>query len=145
MAEVIEVRAATVDDFDAVYTMICELENEAFNEKELNLIYRENLKNDSILYWIAEMGGQSVDFLSLHIQNLLHHAGPAAEIQELFVRSDQRGNGIGTRLVEHARAEAIKRGCKVFEVTTNIKREATHRFYERCGFTRTHYKFTDPL
>jgi len=125
--------------------MICELEDETFSAKEFETMYKKNLGNPDIYYWIAELNNKAIGCISLYIQNLLHHNGPVAEIQELFVDSDQRGGGIGTHLVDEARKQARERGCKMFEVTTNVKREATHRFYERCGFQRTHYKFTEVL
>ncbi|HEY4487606.1 MAG TPA: GNAT family N-acetyltransferase [Candidatus Paceibacterota bacterium] len=138
-------RKAEIDDFECVYKMISDLENEAMDKDFLLHSYKQNLANKDVSYWLAVSNEQPIGFISLHVQNLLHRNGPVAEIQELFVDSEFRGAHIGQRLVETAREEAIKRGCKRFEVSTNVKREGAHRFYERLGMQRTHLKFTQTL
>ena len=144
-SQAVTLRAATVDDCNAVYRMMCELESETFDQVSFEQTFKANLKDERVGYWIAETGGRPVGFISLHIERVLHRRGPIAEIQELFVQSDQRSKGLGTLLVAHARAEAKRQGCVRLQVATNMKRERAQQFYERCGFERTHYKFTETL
>jgi PhnO protein len=86
-----------------------------------------------------------VGFLSCHVQQLLHHAGPVGEIQEMYVLPDWRSQGVGQQLVEYLVAIARQEGWVNLEVTSNRRRIRTHAFYERMGFTATHVKLVMPL
>lgn len=138
----VQLRQAQISDLDIIYNQICELEDQRLDKSIFEKIYKENLKKENIYYIVAEYDGKVVGFISLYIQNLLHHNGNSGEIQELFVDHDIRGKGIGTKLIGYARSIADENNCKVFEVTCNLKREKTHEFYEREGLYKTHYKFT---
>lgn len=56
-------------------------------------------------------------------------------IWDLRVRPEDRGRGIGTRLVAAAADWARARGCTELKVETQNTNVAACRFYERCGFT----------
>lgn len=53
-------------------------------------------------------------------------------IEWLFVRDDQRGTGLGTRLVRAAEDEATRRGCVVMRVNTHTFQAPD--FYARLGY-----------
>lgn len=58
--------------------------------------------------------------------------GGYAMIEWLFVRDDQRGTGLGTRLVRAAEEEAAGRGCVVVRVNTHTFQAPA--FYARLGY-----------
>lgn len=140
MEEII-LRAAKLTDTDSIYDKICELEQEKLNKNQFEDIFKQNLSKRNIYYIVAEYQGKLVGFMSLYIQNLLHHGGAVAEIQELFVDTTLRGKGLGTKLIEYARKISKMNKCVTFEVSCNLKRESTHVFYEKSGFSKTHFKF----
>ncbi len=137
-----QIRTAQPTDLNSVYSMVCALENSVLEKQKFENIFYNNLRNNNIHYIIAESSDNVVGFMSVHIQTLLHHSGLVAEIQELFVHEDVRGGGVGRRLVDYAKQIASKNKCEILEVSCNIKREAAHKFYEREGLMKTHYKFT---
>jgi GNAT superfamily N-acetyltransferase len=61
-----------------------------------------------------------------------------ATVEAVRVRSDQRGNRLGERLMKWAIDEARTRGCGLIQLTTDASRADAHRFYERLGFTASH-------
>lgn len=139
----ISLRKVEKEDAKQVHTLICELEND--NNIDFGLfeeLYERNIAASGVVYVLAETDGDVVGFGSLHIQNLLHHLGKVAEIQELVVRENQRGRGIGSMIVNYLKQEAIRQGCCLIEVSCNRKREQSHLFYEREGFHKSHFKFT---
>lgn len=133
---------AQSEDAEAVYRLICELEGAGLPRSEFDRVYQSNLKNSDVLYLVCRLGGSVVAFGSLHTQLLLHHCGPAAEIQELAVLPGLRGNSIGSALFAALKEEARQRGCVLLEVCCNVRRLRAHRFYEKCGMERSHFKFT---
>lgn len=139
------IRAATEQDAPIVYDFICLLEESALDVDAFNAVFQRNLRNPDIHYLVAERLGTLLGFVSCHIQHLLHHAGKVGEIQELFVRSDLRSQGIGQKLIVALNALAQKEDLINLEVTTNQKRLDTIRFYERELFTRTHVKLVKPI
>lgn len=133
---------AKSEDAQAVYRLICELEGSDLSRSEFDRVYQSNLENPQILYLVCRREGKIAAFGSLHTQLLLHHCGPAAEIQELAVLPGLRGNGIGAALFAALKKEAARRGCVLLEVCCNRERLRAHRFYEKCGMKRSHFKFT---
>lgn len=134
------IRNAHATDVEVLYAMLCELENEKLDKQRFTEVFLKNLANENITYCIAELHNQPIGMASCHVQLLLHHAAPIAEIQEMYVNPEFRSQGIGQRLVKAIMVFARQQGAHQLEVTSNQIRTATHRFYEREGFHRTHYK-----
>ncbi|MBT2467918.1 GNAT family N-acetyltransferase [Streptomyces sp. ISL-66] len=68
-----------------------------------------------------------------------------ALVEAVRIRADRRGGGLGAGLMERAVERARERGCGLMQLTSNKRRGAAHRFYERLGFTRSHEGFKLPL
>ena len=70
---------ATAQEMEAVYSLICQLEEQALPPADFERIYLENLQNPAVCYLLCQDQGEVLGFCSLHIQALLHHAGKIAE------------------------------------------------------------------
>lgn len=68
-----------------------------------------------------------------------------ALVEAVRVRADRRGEGLGAELMRLAAERARGRGCGLVQLTSNKRRTAAHRFYERLGFARSHEGFKLPL
>jgi GNAT superfamily N-acetyltransferase len=75
------------------------------------------------------------------VPNLSHIGRPYAIVEDVVVDVSRRGLGIGEALVRQAIAMAREAGCYKLVLTSNRRRTDAHRFYERLGFTATHYGF----
>jgi PhnO protein len=139
------IRHAEPGDSRAVFELICDLESSSFDYPCFEKLYLGNLSNEGIIYLVSEEEGEVTGFLSCHGQALLHHMGKVFEIQELVVKESLRNRKIGELLLRRAEELVKQGGDRFIEVATNIKREAAHRFYDKCGYARTHYKFTKDL
>ncbi|MCX5196563.1 GNAT family N-acetyltransferase [Streptomyces sp. NBC_00249] len=64
-----------------------------------------------------------------------------ALVEAVRVRADRRGGGLGAELMRLAVDRARARGCGLVQLTSNKRRGAAHRFYERLGFERSHEGF----
>lgn len=136
----LSIRSARPSDADALHRMLCDLENEDIEIRRFTDVFLTNLRNENILYLIAELDDQPVGMASCHVQSLLHHAAPVAEIQEMYVDSSVRSRGIGQEFVRVLLHFARQRGACQLEVATNQTRLDAHRFYEREGFQKSHFK-----
>ena len=77
-------------------------------------------------------------FQSTVLQHLLHGGARVVQLEAVFVRSTERGRGVGTHMMRWALEDARAKGCTRAELTSQKRRKAAHRFYERLGFVRSH-------
>ncbi|CAN5803698.1 GNAT family N-acetyltransferase [soil metagenome] len=86
--------------------------------------------------WVMEDGGEVVGWLSL---GDFYDARPAyhatAEIG-VYVREDQRGKGVGRRLVEEAVRRGPEFGLKTLTAGAFAHNEASVRLFEGMGFRK---------
>lgn len=136
---------ATAQEMEAVYSLICQLEEQVLPPADFERIYLQNLQNPAVCYLLCQDQGEVLGFCSLHIQGLLHHAGKVAEVQELVLCPQARGAGAGRALMEAAKQKARQEGCLQIEVCCSLRRQDAHQFYEHIGLEKSHYKFTAPL
>ncbi|WP_371679108.1 N-acetyltransferase family protein [Streptomyces sp. NBC_01276] len=64
-----------------------------------------------------------------------------ALVEAVRIRADRRGGGLGAELMGLAVERARGRGCGLVQLTSDKRRTAAHRFYERLGFARSHEGF----
>jgi len=95
---------------------------------------------------VAELGGEVVGVCQLIVfRHLQAKGGRCAEIESVHVHPDHRGSGVGAALLRDAIERARALGCYRVQLTSNVRREDAHRFYDRLGFAPTHVGFKMPL
>lgn len=55
-------------------------------------------------------------------------------LEDLYVRENARGSGLGRALVERAAARASERGCRRIELDVAVENEVARRLYAAAGF-----------
>jgi ribosomal protein S18 acetylase RimI-like enzyme len=63
-------------------------------------------------------------------------SGRLSRIEDLIVKVDARGRGVGKALTEAAIAHAQSVGSKAVDLTSNPARSAANRLYQQLGFER---------
>jgi len=94
---------------------------------------------------VAECDGNVRGLLDWHVMTTVHRPRPVGRIVALVVAEGQRGQGIGRALVEEAERRMRSRGCEKMEVTSNLRLDRAHRFYEGLGMERSSYRFAKDL
>ena len=138
----ISIRQAVPEDVTSIYLFVNELEETVFDQAAFSAHYYHNLQQPYVHYLVAEDEGKVIGFISCHGQILLHHNGLVYEIQEMFVAKEYRSKGVGALLLKSLEERLAGEDYKLLEVTSNIRRKDTHRFYLNNGFSQTHLKFT---
>jgi putative acetyltransferase len=59
-----------------------------------------------------------------------------AELHRLYVRPDQRGRGLGSRLVYQAEAHARSKGASRIVLWSDTRFVTAHRLYKRLGYVQ---------
>lgn len=67
------IRKAESNDLDIIYGFICVHENKVFDYELFKGIFEENLVITDYVYYVAELHGKVVGFISFHTQKLSHH------------------------------------------------------------------------
>ena len=139
------VRAATAADARALCALVGDMEGEELDLAAFARRLGAQLADSRYSCLVCDEGGEVLGMLNLRIEDQLHLARPVAEVMELVVVPGRRGEGLGARLLESACRAAVERGCELLEVTSKFERRDAHRFYEREGMSKTHYRLSMPL
>ena len=138
----LSIRDAQLADVAALGRLIRELGYEA---SEADVAERMRLLFENGLPPLVADDEGIVGCLTLWITQVLHRPRPVGRISLLVVAEAMRGRGIGQALVTAAEARLAERGCGLIEVTSNLRRERAHVFYERLGYERTSFRFGKTL
>ena len=138
-------RPAEGRDLDAVYALVCDMEAKELPYAAFAEIFSAQLADGARLCLVCELDGAVAAVCNLRFEYQLHHAARVAEIMELAVAPGYRNRGLGADLLREAAVAALAQGCVQMELACNTLRRDAHRFYEREGFKRYHYKFSKPL
>ncbi len=91
---------------------------------------------------VAERDGEVVGTLQFSfLPGLANNGMWRGQLENVHIRADQRGKGLGGEMVAWAVARCRERGCAVVQLTSNKLRSDAHRFYERLGFVKSHEGF----
>ncbi|MGC0376260.1 N-acetyltransferase family protein [Streptomyces sp. SAI-229] len=147
----LEIRAAVADDVPAIVGMLADdplgARRESPDDLSPYLTALERLDADPNQHLVvAVREGRVVGTLQLTVVPGLSRRGATRSIIEAVrVHADERGSGLGSRLVKWAIDVSRREGCQLVQLTSDNTRTDAHRFYERLGFTTSHVGFKLPL
>ncbi|WP_405841919.1 GNAT family N-acetyltransferase [Streptomyces sp. NBC_01518] len=143
----LEIRAAVTEDVPAIVGMLADdplgSQRESPDDLTPYLAALDRLTADPNQHLVvAVREGRVVGTLQLTVIPGLSRKGATRSIIEAVrIHADERGSGLGTRLIEWAIAESRRQDCQLVQLTSDVTRTDAHRFYERLGFTASHVGF----
>lgn len=143
----LEIRPAALPDIPAVVAMLADDPLGAQRESPDDLApYRaafQRLADDPNQHLVvAVRDGVVVGILQLTVIPGLSRRGSTRSIIEgVRIHTDERGSGLGTRLIQWAVDESRRQDCQLVQLTSDATRTDAHRFYERLGFIASHVGF----
>ncbi|MFI1563668.1 GNAT family N-acetyltransferase [Streptomyces sp. NPDC020490] len=141
------IRPATADDVPAIVAMLADdplgARRESPDDLSPYLAALDRLTSDPHQHLVvAEREGRVVGTLQLTIVPGLSRRGATRSIIEAVrIHADERGSGLGTRLIEWAIDRSRRLDCQLVQLTSDRTRTDAHRFYERLGFEPSHLGF----
>jgi Sortase and related acyltransferases len=142
-----EIRPATAADIPAVVAMLADDPLGAGRESPDDLApyhaaFRRLADDPNQHLVVAVREERVVGTLQLTvIPGLSRRGSTRSVIEGVRVHADERGGGLGTKLIQWAVDESRRQDCRLVQLTSDATRTDAHRFYERLGFTASHVGF----
>jgi GNAT superfamily N-acetyltransferase len=139
----ITIRPANLDDETAVLDLIPQLFDPPggsppqYSRERGSTGFRWAVAQPDADVLLALDGDRLVGLSSVHHDIQSIRFGPRCWLQDLVVRDDRRGQGIGGELVRASFAWAKERGCTHLELSSGAGRVDAHRFYKSQGMTQS--------
>ena len=144
----VEIRAATEADLPSILALYVEVEDDGrvlLIEEARSIFVRMKSYPDYTVY-VAMLSGSVIGTFELLIMdNLAHMGSPSGVLEDVVVHRDWQGKGVGKQMVRFAMDRCRERGCYKLALSSNLRRETAHRFYEGLDFRRHGYSFVVEL
>ena len=140
----VHVRSAVVADAERVSLLITELGYPTNDEAMRNRL-AVILGDPDYATFVAESGTNVIGVAGGSLDWYYEKDGRYSRILVLAVSSSARGIGIGSQLVSAIEQWAGSNGAREVFVNSGVQRKDAHRFYERCGYSRTGFRFVKRL
>ncbi|MFE7426322.1 MULTISPECIES: GNAT family N-acetyltransferase [unclassified Streptomyces] len=143
----LDIRPATPADLPAIVAMLADDPLGARRESPDDIApyhaaYRRLADDPNQHLMVAVRENRVVGTLQLTvIPGLSRRGATRSVIEGVRIHVDERGSGLGSRMIEWAVDESRRLDCQLVQLTSDVSRTDAHRFYERLGFTASHVGF----
>jgi GNAT superfamily N-acetyltransferase len=145
-----EVRKAASEDADRIFRLIRELADAVGFAEQAPLIdigiwtatLKKMLASPDWVFLLALEDGEALGLVMFFVRPTLTTGMNRATITEMIVTENARGKGVGRGLIEEAKRQALKSGCSILAVSTELDNAGATGFYKKMGFTqeRTYFE-----
>lgn len=143
MADV-EIRDAVMGDAEQVSKLVTELGYPTTVEAMRNRL-ATILIDPNYATLVADTAGAVVGVAGAILSRYYEKDGIYSRLAVLAVSSTAQGLGIGGKLVEAIESWSTAKGAREVFVNSGLHRGRAHDFYERCGYSRTGFRFVKEL
>ncbi len=140
----LKLRSATIDDIKSILQIYAEaLDNgDILPVEKAKIIFLKQAKYPDYQVFVAEINNKTVGtFALLIMENMAHLGTPSAVVEDVGVLPEMQGKGIGKAMMEFALKYAKEKGCYKMSLSSNLRREKAHQFYESLGFKKHGFSF----
>ena len=144
----IEIREANEKDLPEVLSLFNQpdVDQYVLSIKDAQRIFCQITNYPNYKIFVAEADQKILGTFSLLVMDKLSHMGAKSGIvDDVVVHPDWQGKGIGKKMMQFAMDRCKKSGCYKLMLSSNIKRELAHQFYEKLGFKKHGYSFAVKL
>ncbi|MES2425162.1 MAG: GNAT family N-acetyltransferase [Pseudomonadota bacterium] len=136
----VTIRAATQADLPAVLALYAQPDmdrGQVLPLAQAEAVFARFARHPDYTLYIAEENGAAVGTFALLIMPNLGHMGtPSGVVEDVVVAPSHQSRGIGRRMMAFAQRVCAEKGCYKMALSSNLKRERAHQFYESLGFTQ---------
>lgn len=125
-------RSARRDDAEAIAALFTE---EGYPAGPSDIVERlERFDSPYSTVQVAEIGGEVVAFVAVHILPRFEHSDRIGRVLALVVDAGARERGLGHLLMTEAQRVSVAAGCAYLEVTAGHHRPEAQSLYESLGY-----------
>ena len=139
-----KIRNATVTDAEPIGRLITELGYPTTTAEMADRL-TAILNDPSYVTFVAVQDTNVIGVAGATLSLYYEKDGIYSRLAVLAVSSTARGLGIGHQLVEAVERWSAGRGAREVFVNSGFHRDDAHVFYERCGYSRTGFRFVKRL
>jgi GNAT superfamily N-acetyltransferase len=138
------IREATPDDIPQILNIYSSagVGEVHFSVEEATVHYGRLKQYPSFHLYIAFIDQNAAGTYELLIMdNMAKRGRRSGIVEDVAVDPRYQGRGVGRAMLRHAREQCRDANCYKLLLSSNLKREGAHRFYESIGFERHGYSF----
>ena len=133
------VRAASEADLPSILAIYAQPElddGDVLSLDDARAWFRKLASYPSYTLYVADDddGAIAGTFALLIMDNLAHRGAPSGIVEDVGVRPELHGRGIGKLMMEHAMRVCAAAGCYKLVLSSNARRRSAHAFYASLGF-----------
>lgn len=141
----VQIRAVREGDLPALLDLYRQLsgpESPQLSVADARAMLRKIGAYPNYTVYVATLDEAIVGTYALLIMDNIGNGGrPSGIVEDVVVDAEYRGQGIGQVMMDHARDLCRAAGCYKLTLSSNLRREAAHRFYESLGYEKHGYSF----
>jgi N-acetylglutamate synthase-like GNAT family acetyltransferase len=141
----LNIRKATKDDLPTIFELYTAFEAEdapMFDLEKTARIFTRTESYPNYAIYLAEMDGEIIGtFALLIMDNLAHLGAPEGIIENVAIHPQMQGRRVGKTMMKQAMEICTEASCYKLVLSSSIKRERAHQFYESLGFEKYGYSF----
>jgi GNAT superfamily N-acetyltransferase len=138
----IRIRRGRRDDWEALSAFAAWPEVDGSPRRSIRM-FRRTVADLGYDLYVADEDGRAVGMIAVSYARVLALGGQRATLEEIVVRPDRRGAGIGRELVEFVVRRAARRRVRRFDASASDAN--AERFLARTGFEPSGRRFQKPL
>jgi diamine N-acetyltransferase len=132
-------RPPSIADLDLLLQLVqeyYEFDHHRFDKELIRSLLTAIIKDESCGYiWLIEVGSEAIGYVFLAIGSYsLEYGGRDAFIDEIYLRENHRGQGIGSQTIEFLKATCATLGVKALHLEVERQNTNAQGFYRRVGF-----------
>ena len=144
----LEYRLATEADLSTLNHLYADMYRRPLMDREkINEIWQKILQVPDYYIYLAYLNNQAIGTFSLIFIPTLIYPGfhKSAMLDVVTIKSEHRGKGWGTKMIQKALKISADAGCYKVNLSSNLKRDRAHKFYQSLGFKQHGLSFSYQL
>lgn len=141
-------KIATQTDLSILNGLYAEMDNQPLMaEEKIWEIWHQIQQVPNYYIYLVYLENQAIGTFSLLFMPTMMHPGfyQSAILDSVAISKDYRGKGWGTKMMQKALKISADAGCYKVTLSSNLKRDRTHKFYESLGFKQHGWSFSYQL
>jgi GNAT superfamily N-acetyltransferase len=141
--ENLKIEEAKENDISSLIELYAQLDSDSkLTVKEAVEILNTIKRYPNYSVYVAKLNDKIAGAFELLIMdNFAHKGAKSGIIEDVVVDISMRSKGIGREMMKYAMKICRENKCYKLVLSSNLKREKAHKFYEDLGFVKHGYSF----